>query len=197
MNQTQKRTPLVFVEGPRNVGKSHLIRELPARINTYKLPFTDYFDAFISGADFMAATSSRDALHFTSGFDVALLTMHRDGLITDAPIVVDRGFISNIVLAVQQERFTLAEGKAYMGFLHQWGMIQNVRVVNIAADYRPDERNKDAWNYLSQAKSVELFDEFLTAFAELTSWRNVSTVYNTFDAASVARFNTTVQNMFN
>lgn len=179
---------LCIVEGVRNVGKTHLLASLAyTHWKAYKYPFASYFKANIERSSFQEDTRSASAFHFSTGFDVTLLSMHKESLL-QGPVVADRGFLSNIVLGVQQGRVTDEDATTYLRYLAAEGYLANVSVLYITADEKADERGKDDWEYLQAGAMHGLYMKYMKAAKELEPALKIVRFHNTFDYVAVDKF---------
>lgn len=151
---------MIIVEGSRMVGKSYLLNNIEGYV-TYKVPFVPYFNEFLKTENFIESNKNNSAYHFTTGNDVAILSMYRQGLL-NSNILFDRGFLSNVVLAVQQDRITIEDGKKYLDWLIHEQYTEYVTIIYVTADNKKDNRNKDNWNILDQSKTNELYELYIS-----------------------------------
>jgi len=184
---------VIFIEGARNVGKTYLIGNLKSDIQTYKFPFAKYFKESFSKVhrdEAMEEVNSKKELYYlTLGYDITILDLFKKGLISEN-LIVDRGFLSNLVFGVQSGRITVEEGIAAWSWLCK-EYEDCFEVVYVCAQPNNDGRNKDAWDIYGQKETMDLYTEFMD-----TSHSNVMTFENKFDARSVYRFNSVIDNIF-
>lgn len=187
------KQPLYICEGARNVGKTFLLSNPGLPLPVYKLPFVDYFKRFLTHGAFEDDRSNKGSHHFTAGYDVTVLGLHGTGVLE--PCILDRGFLSNIVLGVMQERITDDEAKSYISMLGTMGLLDNICVINVTAKFWPDDRGKDDWSFLDYGNSRSLF-QYYGMLAEQESGKLLRVVEfeNRFDQDSVRRFNELFQN---
>ncbi len=148
---------LTFIEGSRNVGKTYLIEK--SNFPSYKFPFVSYFNEFIMKDDFEKSNSNMEAYHFSNGYDITLLSMHKLGL-ANTNVIYDRGFLSNIVLGIAGKRITIKDGENYIDFLHEQEYLNNIRIIQITSNISNDVRNKDAWHVLDVNQTNDLYEHF-------------------------------------
>ena len=147
---------LIIVEGARNVGKTYLIDKISS-LNKYKFPFAKYYnDAYSKTID---DNSNSELFYFTAGFDITLFDMHKNGLIQNN-LMLDRGFLSNIVLGIQSKRITYEQGVKHLNYILN-NYPNSFEIVYIIAPEKIDDRNKDAWEIYKQKETLELYDKFL------------------------------------
>ena len=164
--------PILLVEGARNCGKTYLIDKISS-LNKYKFPFAKYYNEAYSKS--MEDNSNSELFYFTAGYDVTLFDMHKQGLIENN-LLLDRGFLSNIVLGIQSKRITKEQGINHLNYiLNNYG--DSFKIVYITAPERADERNKDAWEIYKQKETIELYDEFLKLIPE----QHIYIFQNTFE----------------
>jgi|SRR3990172_93833 len=155
---------LIIVEGCKNVGKSYLIDKLKGNgFHVYKWPFQEYFKKFIAQNEEDTGKNSQSTFHFTASFDLTLLSLNREGILPFAPLLVDRSFLSNIVLGVLQNRITEFEGKKYIDWLVQQKYLENIRIIYVDKVNKEQGRTekKDNWEFLDYSAQSELFTKFL------------------------------------
>lgn len=162
---------LFIVEGSRNTGKTYMTKaaaELTDGVTT-KIPFTNYFyEYFFRGTDseFNETNGDMQVWHHTTGYDISTLTMYQDGCMRqDMPIFMDRGFLSNIVLAVAGGRITESIGDEYLEYLFNNKMLDNVAVLIVHSDKdkgrtNSAEQSKDKWHILNRDRTDELFKRY-------------------------------------
>lgn len=182
---------MIIIEGARNTGKTYLLSRLNG-YTTYKVPFISYFNAFLKGEDFVESNADSGAYHFTTGNDVAILSMHRMGLISKT--LFDRGFLSNVVLAVQQGRITEQQGMDYIDWLIREQYTEYVVIVYVDGKRVEDDRNKDEWSILDQDGTKALFDKFIGYIGNRI---NIVRFYNSFGEGDVEAFQKTIDSLNN
>lgn len=181
---------LILIEGPKNSGKSFLIEKLKGNgFHSYKFPFIPYFKKFIAQNGEDTGKDSPSTYHFTTSFDVSLLSLNKEGLLPFAPLLVDRSFLSNIVLGILQGRTTEHEGKKYIDWLVEQGYLENIRIIYVDKENKGQGRTekKDDWEFLEYEKQAELFQKFLDY---LHKEHNIGygKFINKFDNESVGNF---------
>lgn len=179
---------IYICEGCKNVGKTFLIEN--SGIPSYKFPFAGYFNAFLKDNTDSVGTGDKTTYHFTTSFDVTIMSMAKQGLIWGPRLLVDRGFLSNLVLGVVQKRITDEDAYAYMDFLHKEGYIgSNVRVLYIKRGNAPGGRDmpKDQWEYLTYDDVHNKYMLYIEYLREKFGFE-VEIFENTFDGEAVVKF---------
>lgn len=172
-------------EGIRNTGKTYLVDNLNVGVKTYKFPFAKYFkESFAKGCpdNMLKEWNSQRELYFlTLGYDITILDLMKQGIITE-DLIVDRGILSNIVYGIQSGRIEQHDAKLAWDWLcKEYG--EFFEVVYIHTEFKKDERNKDMWGDIyEQQKSSDLYQQFIMNTTILS-------FQNKFDAHSVIRFN--------
>lgn len=160
---------LHIIEGPKNVGKTYLLQQSGFR--TYKFPFISYFEKFLKTDNNNTGANDKTTYHFTTSYDITLLSMFQAGLLDKAqPSVIDRGFISNLVLGVLQGRITDEDAYKFMDFLNEQGYLKNLVIVYVDKDDKQSGRkvDKDQWEYLGYEAQDAKFREYLSYYNDLT-----------------------------
>lgn len=194
---------MIIVEGAQSVGKTTMIDHLSTfgntrEFKTYKFPYVTYFREFLKKYDGDTGDSSRECHHFTTGYDVTLLSMNK--VIPMNNLVVDRGFITNIVFSIVENRSDEDEGFHYIDWLDREGLLKNVSMVYIRRkdeNFTPD-RNKDEWEFLHKAaKGYTEQDKLYTKFIKYTESKGVTvvTIVNEFNPPSLFRFENAVEDL--
>lgn len=182
---------LVIVEGARNVGKTFLTGLLDgSHWQYYKYPFAGYFKAMLENKSFDDSTEAREVFHFSTGFDITLLSMFGQGLLGNNPLIADRGFLSNIVLGIQQHRISEREGDLYLEYLASQGYLCYVTVMYLTAPTKGDDRNKDQWEFLDSDEMNRLYMRYMKLAKELEPSLRIVRFDNQFDDESAKKFKT-------
>ena len=170
---------ITLVDGPRNVGKSFLLKEL-AKEN--KLADTMYkFD--VVGA-YNVFNYTKEQFHYVSiGNTMQFLQLVRDGFIKN--IVKDRSFLSDLVYADMHDRVDASHLSDYILYLkNQYLDKIDIRII-IVDGINPNHREKDAmdtWDYNTQSN---LFNKY--ACLMMDSFEVIK-FENKFNAESVKDF---------
>lgn len=183
---------IILIEGCRNTGKSYLIEN--SGISSYKFPFRTYFDEFLKTVTDTVGTGDKSTYHFSTSFDITLHSMSKLGLI-NGPLLIDRGFLSNLVLGVVQKRITDDDAHRYMDFLAQQGFLgSNVHVIYV---YRKKAEGrteyKDQWEYLDSEEVHLKYTEYME-YLLLKHGFVCFSLCNDFDDASLERFKLMIKN---
>lgn len=184
---------IIFIEGARNIGKTYLIDKLTKGILSYKFPFAKYFnESFtkdISDTNKKELNSKRELYYLTLGYDITILDLAKNGLISQ-DLIVDRGMLSNIIFGIQSGRISITEGmQAWEWLCTEYGDI--FEIVYIKTKLNDDKRNKDMWDIYDQAETMSLYETFIEA-----ANTHIYTFENKFDINSVDRFNTLIDDIF-
>jgi hypothetical protein len=177
---------ITIIEGAKNVGKTFLLSQLENK-TVYKFPFADYFNKFINTGDFNSSTESKTAYHFSTAYDVTLLSLNKLGLIS-SEVVVDRGFVSNIVLGLVQNRITPKESVDYIKYLRDNGWLEGIRIINIETVYSEAGRNKDEWEHLDRGQQDITSKLILESLKQYDTGVEIVNFINNFDEESVIKF---------
>lgn len=182
---------VIGVEGPKNVGKTFLLGK--SKFSTYKFPFIPYYKAQMAVKPEDTGEGSKEAFHFTTAFDVTLFSMIESKALIGFPLLVDRSFLSNVVLGELQSRITHEEGCRYIDWLAEQGYLENFTVVYIDKKKPEDGRsnNKDDWEYLGYEEQQAKFEQYFKYLEEKHGWKPVRFV-NAMNKEEIARFERTV-----
>lgn len=179
---------IIIIEGPKNVGKSYLMEN--SGIPSYKFPFAGYFNAFLKGNTDNVGTGDKATYHFTTSFDVSVMSLAKQGFIKGPRLLIDRGFLSNLVLGVVQKRITDEDAYAYMDFLYKEGYIDsNVKIVYVKRGSMPGGRElpKDQWEYLTYDDVHNKYMQYIDYLQKEYNFP-VEIFENNFDGESVVKF---------
>lgn len=180
---------LIIVEGAKNVGKTYLIEN--SGVPSYKFPFANYFNEFLKNNTDNVGTADDATYHFSTGFDISLLSLAKSGLVRE-PVIVDRGFLSNIVLGQTQNRITDEDAYAYIDFLHSNEYLgANLRVIYIQRRSSNTSggrtEDKDQWEYLDYNKMNDKYHQYIGYLWEKYKFK-CEIFYNDFDNESLYEF---------
>jgi len=183
----------IQIEGARFTGKTYLIDKLTNGFQTYKFPFAKYFnESFakdISIINKKELNSKKELYYLTLGYDITILDLAKNGLISQ-DLIVDRGILSNIIFGIQSGRISISEGiQAWEWLCTEYGDI--FEVVYVKAKLNDDKRNKDMWDIYDQAETMSLYETFIRSVNT-----NIHIFENNFDIDSVNRFNTLIDDIF-
>ena len=126
---------MIFIEGPRNTGKTYLlekyIKEFPNNLMTHKFPFYKFNEG-------LNIPISTEATYFSFGKDLALFALAKDNLLPQN-LLLDRGFISSIVFS---KIFRNEKEEKLVQYANL--IIENYKDVDIDIIYvTPDEVSRD------------------------------------------------------
>jgi hypothetical protein len=185
---------LILVEGPKNVGKSHLIGQ--SKFKSYKFPFVEYFSSFIAKDEKDTGSKSKETYYFTTSYDVTLLSLNKAGMLPLLPTLIDRSFLSNIVLGVLQGRITEEEGYKYIDYLAKNSYLENTRIVYVDKVSKDQGKREEAdnWEFLEYEKQAKLFTQYLDYLHKSHEVEHVR-IINRFDQASSDKFNSVVKDL--
>lgn len=184
-------TKIIFVEGPRNVGKTYLTQRSSFQQWYHKLDFSFYHNLL----DFKAEVFYQDekaagvlSLAFSFGKDLQLLQLLKNDRIR-MPLIVDRSFLSSIVYARFFERCSDTYLAKYTNHIRellyqvegQWHVLR-VEGVNPHLREAKDIFSKDE-NYTKESYLFDQYTKFVVKDTDFTIFENQ------FDDLSVIRFN--------
>lgn len=148
-----KLKPIIIVEGVRNCGKSFLINKIKDSYLTYKYPFTDWFN-FVYDND-MSNNINKEIFYLIFGQDTCLFDMYQKGLISNQ-LVLDRGFLSNVVFGIQSKRISIEEAiKNLKWQLEKWPDL--FKIVYVSSEYIEDLRDKDIWSIYNSKETDTIY----------------------------------------
>lgn len=181
-----KPSRIYLCEGVKNCGKTYLIEK--SGLDCYKFPFASYFNRFLKDNTDNVGTGDKATYHFTTSFDVSLMSMAKHGLVKDG-ILIDRGFLSNIVLGVCQGRITDVQGYEYIDFLYKEGYIDsNVRIIYVQRGGTGGrDVPKDQWEYLDAEAVHNKYVDYIRYLQDEYNF-SCDIFTNNFDEDSVHRF---------
>lgn len=196
---------MVIVEGAQAAGKTTMIEHFKKYgtafyrdTGTYKFPYVNYFRTFLKKYEGDTGDGSRECHHFTTGYDVALLSLAKS--VDLSKLVVDRGFITNIVFSIVEHRADENEGLQYIDWLGTEGLLDRASIVYVRRenkDFTP-ERNKDEWEFLHKAggyaEQDALYKKFID-YAKSKYFVQVREVFNQFDTKSLLAFDDAVEEL--
>ncbi|RYF06221.1 MAG: hypothetical protein EOO40_09380 [Deltaproteobacteria bacterium] len=123
---------------------------------------------------------------FTAGYDLTLLGLYKAGMLR--PCVVDRGFLSNVVFDLMQDRISEQQAEGYVRFLASHDLLRNVTMLHVLGRDIPDERNKDRWAFLEAPRYASLYARYAALAQELEPSLELLDFQNNFDDDSWQRF---------
>jgi hypothetical protein len=182
---------MIVIEGAQGVGKTYLLERYAGRV--YKFPYVRYFREFLKRYDADTGHGSREAHHHTTGYDVTLLSMNRLGLLPK-DLIIDRGFVSNIVLSIIEGRSTEEEGYHYIDWLDAEGYLKGVHIILLrrAQGAKMPNRSKDEWEFLRDGEGYAEQDRLFAKFCDYAAHRKegatVHELHNSFGDTDVPNF---------
>lgn len=187
-------TPIIFVEGPRNVGKTYLTQRSQFQPWYHKLNFSFYHSLleFQSEAFYNSEKVSEVlSLAFSFGKDLQLLQLLKGDRIR-APLIVDRSWLSSIVYARFFERCSDSYLDKYITHVHEilyemegrWHVLL-VKGVNPQLRETKDQFSKHE-DYDKESYLFDRYRGFTIADKDCTVFENQ------FDELSIKRFNQTL-----
>lgn len=191
---------VIIIEGSQGVGKTFLINSLSNKFPVYKFPYTRYFRDFLKRFPDDTGHGSREAHHHTTGYDITMLSLNKNNLLPPN-LVVDRGFITNIVFSIMEGRSTVEEGMQYIDWLDAEGYLTDLHIVWMrrAPGAIMPARNKDEWEFLHQEAGYAEQDALYAKFTDYTAHRKngaiVHEVNNNFTDADIAQFSRLMDNV--
>lgn len=183
---------LIAIDGPRNVGKTHLINLIKDR-PLYKQPFADWYTKLYAPIDGHLHNTDNQIFQFVAGMDITILDTYNQNLLTKG-IVIDRLFLSNSVYAVQAGRHTIGKSYEYLSYLMDSGYLSKCWSIFIDAEILPDLRNKDQWSIYQPQKTRDLYYKMLTHL-ESIGYKKIYKFHNKLDHISESEFLNLISNI--
>lgn len=162
---------ILLIEGAKNVGKTFLLKH--SKFESYKFPFIDYYKAMIAKKPEDTGHKSKEAFHFTTAFDITLFSMMESGVISPlAPLLIDRSFLSNLVLGELQSRITHKQGLEYIDFLAEQGYLDKINMIYVDKFSAESGRstNKDDWEFLGYEEQKQKYEQYFKYLEETYEW---------------------------
>lgn len=157
---------VIFIDGARNSGKTHLISNINSDVDKYKFPFNEHYEN-------LKLSNDKSLFLLNLGYNLTLLDLIKN------KTVVDRGILSDVVFGIMSNRITFEEGEYFLNYISNKF---DFKIVYIIADNRVDNRDKDKWVY-----DKYLYDEYSLKLIE--KLKNVTIFKNEFNKDSVFKFN--------
>jgi hypothetical protein len=187
---------ILCVEGIKNVGKTYLLNRvehdfymgsliLNKSWRVYKFPFSSYFNSVIGTKENKTGQNDFGTYMFSVGFDLSIFSLAKADLVK-TPIILDRGFLSNLVLGEAQGRINREEGIKHLRFLQESGYLDETGIVYVESSATDELRNKDQWEDLNRNILSNLYEEYLSICKELKI--PVIRFVNNFDEQSTQDF---------
>jgi hypothetical protein len=138
---------------------------------------------------------SKEAFHFSTSFDISLLSMSKH-IASISPLLVDRSFMSNVVLGEIQGRITHEEGIKYLDFLAESGYLDKAHVIYVDKHDPKAGRSdsKDDWDFLGYEEQKEKYEKYFSYLKEKYGWEPVRFTNQMIDTSS-QMFDKTVLDM--
>lgn len=188
---------IIQIEGARNCGKTFLTNKLIEEVGeefgeVYKFPFVDFYDNLFmkmnnclpNNPHKMDYNNKPELYYFTLGYDIMLLDLAKKGLLK-GNIIVDRGWLSNIVFGVQSGRIDFETGIIVAKWLDKnYSDILVTLYVSGDSKIEDKTRNKDAWSIYQSDKSRTIYNNL---FSEMKKSKIVR-FENKFDEASIDKY---------
>jgi hypothetical protein len=187
---------VIMIEGPRNVGKTFLIKSLGNKIPTYKFPFAKYFNESFSKVNTDEPNSIKELFYLTLGYDITILDLAKQGLLKE-DLIVDRGILSNIIYGIQSGRISEDEGfEAWKWLNTEYKDYFSVIYIDVPDEMQSaDNRNKDMWQMYDNTKTRKIYEDFILRIDkyfldtdQIHDKNNMSLFINNYSAESVTRF---------
>lgn len=199
---------MIILEGARNVGKTYLLsqylKENPNKFFTYKFPFFELYKELELDRELNAGT------YFGYGKDLDLLSLAKSNLLP-VNILLDRGFVSNIVFAMIFRKAKESDMVKYIEFIKNTYTNVPIDIVYVEADESGRSlnnvstyREKD----LQELKSLNVTnsDIFTNTYSFKYSWVlsqlnlspniKIHRITNHFDKDSVREFSDLLNSLY-
>jgi hypothetical protein len=158
---------IVFIEGSRNVGKTHLI-DLFLKQNTnpnveyYKFKFAAYIDAF----DMRDQEAGAGVHYFSIGNILTILELN-ETLLKDKILIFDRSIFSAYVWSIYRNRLDIEKLISEFKAILNHDLYKKCKVVYVTKDESiiTNKRGKDYFeNFENHGEERKLFDSLLEKF---------------------------------
>lgn len=162
---------IILIEGPKNVGKTFMLKN--SKFDSYKFPFIPYYKSMMADKPEDTGHQSKEAFHFSAAFDVTLFSMMNSGIVSSiAPLLIDRSFLSNVVLGELQSRITHAEGLKYIDYLAEQGYLEKLNMIYVDKFSAESGRstNKDDWEFLGYEEQKAKYEQYFKYLKETYEW---------------------------
>ena len=199
---------MIYIEGARNVGKTYLLNKYltqnPNRFFVYKFPFFDYYKELDLEKGLNAGT------YFGYGKDLDLLALAKANLLPKN-LIMDRGFVSNVVFAMIFRKAKEADMEHYLSVIKTKFPEVRIDIIYVEADENGRFENHVA-NYREKdekeisALNITNSDIFKSTYNFKYSWAlellentpniNIHKITNHFDDASIEEFNTLINSLY-
>lgn len=186
---------IIFIEGPRHTGKTHLMEEFfkqnqNPNVLYYKFAFAKYIEELG-----MRDQETGPGVHYFSIANVLTILELNKEILKDKVIVFDRSIFSAYVWSIYRERMDKQRLLNEFEKVLNSDLYQNCALVYLTRKEMetPEKRDKDYFgNFENYAAEKKVFEEVLEMASQYTSdssKRNFNIMYlNNFDTKSVAVF---------
>jgi hypothetical protein len=187
---------IILCEGAKNTGKTYLIEN--SEFRSYKFPFISYYKGMMAEIETDTGKNSAETFHFTASFDVTLLSMAQQGnLLCNNTILIDRSFMSNIVLGELQGRISHEYGKKYIDWLFENGHLDDQTKMIYVDKNLPDSgrtTHKDDWEFLGYEEQKETFEKYFDYLKIKHNWEPTRFI-NNMDEKSMENFDNLIKEL--
>ena len=167
---------ITMIEGPRNTGKTHLLKE--AEIKVYKFPFAKWYDILDLGKDKLAANA----------FGMGRLMLHdldNNGYIDN--IITDRSIITPLAWGVIEGRMEEKESHKLLMEMINNGIINSDNKIIYMNGTNPNGRDRgDHWDDADYEIEDRMYYHIMETIDKYLG--NVIEFENKFDNKSIALF---------
>jgi thymidylate kinase len=186
---------IIFIEGPRHTGKTHLMEEFfkqnqNPNVLYYKFAFAKYIEELG-----MRDQETGPGVHYFSIANVLTILELNKEILKDKVIVFDRSIFSAYVWSIYRERMDKQRLLNEFEKVLDSDLYQNCALVYLTRKEieTPEKRDKDYFgnfeNYDAEKKVFEEVLEMASQYTSDSSKRNFNIMYlNNFDTKSVALF---------
>ena len=186
---------IIFIEGPRHTGKTHLMEEFfkqnqNPNVLYYKFAFAKYIEELG-----MRDQETGPGVHYFSIANVLTILELNKEILKDKVIVFDRSIFSAYVWSIYRERMDKQRLLKEFEKVLDSDLYQNCALVYLTRKEMetPEKRDKDYFgnfeNYDAEKKVFEEVLEMASQYTSDSSKRNFNIMYlNNFDTKSVALF---------
>ena len=186
---------IIFIEGPRHTGKTHLMEEFfkqnqNPNVLYYKFAFAKYIEELG-----MRDQETGPGVHYFSIANVLTILELNKEILKDKVIVFDRSIFSAYVWSIYRERMDKQRLLNEFEKVLDSDLYQNCALVYLTRKEMetPEKRDKDYFgnfeNYDAEKKVFEEVLEMASQYTSDSSKRNFNIMYlNNFDTKSVALF---------
>jgi len=187
---------ILFVEGPRHSGKTHLIKQFISqcsdpRVEYYKFYFANHLKALQ-----LEWQEDQPGLHYFSlGNILTILEMNQREAYHDRIWIFDRAIISAYAWAILRGRLTHDRAHSEAHKLLSSALYRNCKTIFVAADGQTDDntRKKDHWDATVKTEDesylmLDLIQNNLYDISDLNRGNGFYSIKNTFDQVAVTFF---------